>query len=306
MAKNLQDYVVSILQKVNNAIFSCNEVSSACQDAGVDSSVYSSSLNKILDDLRYCKTNATYSGLSNSGIADSIQSKLEDASSYSSSLIKSLVALGNVEKKAPYSAQRGLKYQNTVTVRNSYFSSPAKEMNQNISSALSEVKSYKRSSFFSGVAEKFFHEDIDINSELEHYGRLGMKWGMHIFGEEKEAHRAVKKVSKLDKKSTVKKERSELHKAKADRKKIKADLSTSSRKRYKNLKKANRQYRRSHRTLKSSIRSSRRARKIVSIMNKEFANTKISDFTNDEIAIGEKYCIDIIRRYDKERLKEGG
>lgn len=303
MAKNLQDYVTSILQKINQAMFSWTEVSTSCKDAGIDTSVYESSLNKILEDLRYCKTNTTYSGLSDSSTGDSIKSKLESASSYSASLIKSLVALGNIEKKVPYSAQRALKYTNTTTIRNSYFSSPAKEMNQNINSALSEVNSYKRASFFSGVADKFFHEDIDLDSELEHYGRLGMKWGMHIFGDEKEAHKAIKKVKKLDKKSTLKKERSELHKAKGDRKRVKADLATSSRKHYKNLKKANRQYRRSHRTLKTSVRASRKARKIVSIMNDEFANTKISSFSPEELAIGERYSIDLIRRYQNERMR---
>lgn len=301
MAKNLQDYTISILQKVNQAIASGNETKSACEKYGVNYSAYSS-LNGILSDLSYVKSNSTYSGLSNSSTASSIRDRLKDASSKTSSLIKDLIALGNIKQKTPYTATKNLNYSNITTVRNSYVSSPAKEMSRSINSALDEVNSYIRASLVQNIVGKFFHEDIDIDAELEHYGRLGMKWGMHIFGEDKEAHKAIGKVTKLDKKSTLKKERSELHTAKGDRKKVKADLATSSRRHYKNLKKANRQYRRAHRTLKSSIRASRRAKKIVSVMNEEFANTKISSFSPDEIAIGEKYSIDLIRRYQNERM----
>lgn len=37
---------------------------------------------------------------------------------------------------------------------------------------------------------------IDKTDYLEHYGRIGMKWGQHIFGKKASAHRAFNKAAK--------------------------------------------------------------------------------------------------------------
>lgn len=305
MAKNLQDYTVSILQKVNQAIASGNETKSSCEKYGVEHSAYSS-LSGILSDLSYAKSNSTYSGLSNSSTASSIRDRLKDASGKASALVKDLVAIGNIKQKIPYTATRGLNYRNTTTVRNSYVSSPAKEMSQSINSALDEVNSYIRASLFQNTVGKIFHEDGDTDAELEHYGRLGMKWGMHIFGEEKEAHRAVKKVRKADKKATSSKNLASFYGLKGEELSAKAHATTNSRLRNRRFKQGAKYFKRGVQYTKRSSRSKRRAQKIVEAMNKQYENINISSFSTEEIAIGEKYCIDVIRRYDKERLKEGG
>lgn len=133
-------------------------------------------------------------------------------------------------------------------------------------------------------------------SELEHYGRLGMKWGMHIFGVDKAYRTSMNKVEKADKKSILKRERSEKHKTKGDWRISKSQLVGSESKRQKLLRKANRQYRRAHRSMRSSVHNQRKARKIVSAMNKEFANVSISSFTSEDVALGKKYSIDVLDR----------
>lgn len=133
-------------------------------------------------------------------------------------------------------------------------------------------------------------------SELEHYGRLGMKWGMHIFGEEKTYQKSMDKVGKADSKSILKRERSEKHKTKGDWRSAKSQIVRSDRKRRKLLRKANRQYRRAHRTMRSSIHNVRKAKRIVNAMNKEFENVKIKDVSTRDVMLGEKYGIDVVLR----------
>lgn len=141
------------------------------------------------------------------------------------------------------------------------------------------------------------HSDENQNgSELEHYGRLGMKWGMHIFGVDKTYRTSMTKVGKADAKSILKRERSEKHKTKGDWRKSKSEIVRSEAKRQKLLRKANRQYRRAHRSMRSSVHNQRKARRIVKAMNKEFANVSISSFTSEDVALGKKYSIDVLDR----------
>lgn len=47
---------------------------------------------------------------------------------------------------------------------------------------------------------------LDSEEEyLEHYGRLGMKWGKHIFGKDKMHEATVNRLTKLDAKYQKKK-----------------------------------------------------------------------------------------------------
>lgn len=129
--------------------------------------------------------------------------------------------------------------------------------------------------------------------ELEHYGVVGMRWGVRK-DKDKAYAKSMKKLSKLDEKVQKKKEKSDKYSAKADRKSAKSKIVRSYRKSRKLEKKAHKNYVKAHRTLKSSIRARKRAEKWVNQMNKEFSGMTVGGITSDQIALGRKYYIEVL------------
>lgn len=142
--------------------------------------------------------------------------------------------------------------------------------------------------------------DNQNGMELEHYGRLGMKWGMHIYGEDKTYRKSMTKLAKQDSKISKRKQEADYNSTRGDMMRSKANYAWTNRGMRRSNKKANKAYKKAHKRTKQSIRASKRANRIVNAMNKEFANHKISSFTDEDIMLGRKYCIDVLNRAMKD------
>lgn len=142
----------------------------------------------------------------------------------------------------------------------------------------------------------YLDENGLTDDELEHYGRLGMKWGMHIYGEDKTYRKSMTKLGQQDKKITKKKKEADYHSTRGDAMRAKANSSWTASGARRSNRKANRAYKRAYKRTKQSNRAYRRANRIVKAMNKEFADKKISSFTNEDVMLGKKYCIDVLNR----------
>lgn len=138
------------------------------------------------------------------------------------------------------------------------------------------------------------------SDELEHYGVVGMRWGVRK-DKDKAYAKSMKKLSALDKKAQKKKDRSDKYSAKADRKAAKANTVRSYRKSQKLTKQAHKNYVRAHRTLKSSIRARKRAEKWVNEMNKTFTGMTVGGITSDQISLGRKYYIEVLENSLKDK-----
>lgn len=147
--------------------------------------------------------------------------------------------------------------------------------------------------------------------ELEHYGRLGMKWGQHIFGKEKAYNYSIKKLNRLDTKAQKKLATSAKRSLKADKyrgkkEKIENKLflrfgpvdtfrkSRLSKKSYKQTKKA-------YRALKSSQRAHRKAEKWAQSMNQVFSDIKLDTITDTDVALSRKYVVNVLEENIKNR-----
>lgn len=142
--------------------------------------------------------------------------------------------------------------------------------------------------------------DNQNGMELEHYGRLGMKWGMHIYGEDKTYRKSMTKLAKATRQNERDRNKALTYGYKSNEYNAKANMVANSRKRNRLYKKAYKTSRLSSNYIRSSNRNLRRANRIVKAMNKEFANRKISSFTDEDVMLGKKYCIDVLNRAMKD------
>lgn len=141
------------------------------------------------------------------------------------------------------------------------------------------------------------HSDENQNgSELEHYGRLGMKWGMHIFGEEKTYRKSMDKLSKIDRKTRKAANIAGKYYGKGDVLRTQSELAINPIKKRRKLKQANRAYKKLNKAVTKNVKYNKKARKLVDAMNKEFANKTISSFSDDDISLGKKYSVELINR----------
>lgn len=146
-----------------------------------------------------------------------------------------------------------------------------------------------------------FIRDIYGGSYLEHYGVLGMKWGVR-----KDRAKAIKKsyskLRDLDIRSAKRKSRSESYQARGVAKTQRA-LSAIARGKVERGARIGRRgarlSRKSYRLARSSARLQRRASSWVKSMNKYLGETKMSELTPNQIMLGKKYLADLIddRKY---------
>lgn len=138
--------------------------------------------------------------------------------------------------------------------------------------------------------------DASLNS-LEHYGRLGMKWYQHIYGEQdgraKYAEKGVKKVAKQDIRATNASARASVKKARADQLRQKAEIIElkSERKALRLKKKAYKFYRDVTRQEKRAAKAEKSIQKAVDFLNENLADVSLSNASNSDIALGKQYMI---------------
>lgn len=144
--------------------------------------------------------------------------------------------------------------------------------------------------------EVLHNSENQNDGELEHYGRLGMRWGMHIFGKEKTYQRSMDKLSSIDRKITNKGNRAAVQGNVALYYGSKAQTARTYRQANRLQRKATKRWRMANKYARQANRYSRKAKSFVEAMNAEFADKSIDSFRSQDIAIGEKYCVDVLQR----------
>lgn len=119
---------------------------------------------------------------------------------------------------------------------------------------------------------------IITNSELKHYGVIGMKWGVRR-NPSKAYGKASKKLVKLNNKVEKKQVKARKKAERADNKEASWFASERS------VRRADRKAKKAQR---KAIRAVRKASKWYTSMEKEFAKTSIS-MTSEQAALGKKY-----------------
>lgn len=128
-----------------------------------------------------------------------------------------------------------------------------------------------------------YYVDNDENS-LTHYGRLGIKWGQHIYGRDETGHKILKKLSKYKQKSQKHQNVASSEYAKAQKKSLFSGFRSA---------KASK-----HATLASI--NEQRGRKFAKKANKILGSDSISNLSKEEILTGERYALKLVMPKTKE------
>lgn len=139
------------------------------------------------------------------------------------------------------------------------------------------------------------YESFDASLYLEHYGVLGMKWGVRK-DPQRAYSKSMRKLGKLEAKSQKKRFKAEKFKAKSDKKAFKAGMTASQSKYQKLSAKSRKLQAKSSAANFKAAKYERKARKWVQAMNKNFADVKVSDFTAEEISLGKRYSVELFER----------
>lgn len=153
--------------------------------------------------------------------------------------------------------------------------------------------------------EVLHNSENQNDGELEHYGRLGMRWGMHIFGKEKTYQRSMDKLAKLDKKVKIGGYRSSVQENTALYYGSKANSASTYAKANRYHRRAAKRWKRSGKYARQANRAYKKATKFVEAMNAEFADKSIDWFRTQDIALGEKYCVDVLQRARENSIVKG-
>lgn len=128
-------------------------------------------------------------------------------------------------------------------------------------------------------------EDRSLES-LEHYGRKGMRWYKHIFGEDKAYSKATSKLQKLDTRAVKSEERADKLYGKTLRRQERANNALVFKK-----SRAKRAAKSTKKLAQVQLRIQQRtakAKKFYDAMSDVFGNTKISELKNTDL--GKKYA----------------
>lgn len=133
--------------------------------------------------------------------------------------------------------------------------------------------------------------------ELEHYGRLGMKWGQHIFGKEHVYKKSISKLKRLDKKMQKQKTAAAKLDYKSEKLHQKADRARSLKRYNKIANKASTYRLRSNLQLWRARKTETKAKEWANTMNNFFANMSIDSVSSDDIAVAKSYAVQVVQDY---------
>lgn len=123
-------------------------------------------------------------------------------------------------------------------------------------------------------------DEIKMGTELEHYGRLGMKWGMHIYGEDEVKKKVDRKIIKNTNRAARMTERSKTYSLRGDNKTAKSNWAWTGIGATVKSRQAKRSYRIAYNSQKKAVRATRRAKKLASNFLQLKGNTRISMFSD--------------------------
>lgn len=138
------------------------------------------------------------------------------------------------------------------------------------------------------------------DDELEHYGRLGMKWGQHIFGKEKAYGYAVKKLRKMDRKIQKSQTKEAKYRLLAAKNREKASRPFSGiGMSWDRSSIAAKQERISAKAGLRMVKTTRKAKKWATSMNAVFGDIELSSISPEDVALGRQYAVKAIEDYLK-------
>lgn len=138
------------------------------------------------------------------------------------------------------------------------------------------------------------------NQYLEHYGVLGMKWGIRK-DPQRAFSRSMQKLGALDERAQKKKYRADQKQAKADKAKLKEETAWTMSGQMRAHKRALKAQAEASKYKFKATKATRRGNQWVKKMNKYFDGVKINEFTPDQITLGKKYALALV---EKEQMKK--
>lgn len=135
----------------------------------------------------------------------------------------------------------------------------------------------------------YFVENGEANT-LSHYGRLGMKWGQHIFGRDKMAAKVTKRLGKYEKKADTYRLKSAKQEQKANKYASKKLRTSGSVARYQTA---------TEKALRYKVLSEKtmaKGKKFASNANKVFGIDPVSGLSAEQIAIGERFALQFVKK----------
>lgn len=138
-----------------------------------------------------------------------------------------------------------------------------------------------------------------METYLEHYGVLGMKWGVRK-DPQKAYNKSIKKLKKLDTKVAKQQSKAAKLTLKSAKKEEKAYRTSSTRKYKKLTGKSLKAKRKAANQTYKSTKTTKKAVQWVNSMNEYFSGVKVSSISTDDIAIGQKYAVQVIDDYMRE------
>lgn len=135
----------------------------------------------------------------------------------------------------------------------------------------------------------YFVENGEANT-LSHYGRLGMKWGQHIFGRDKMGARVTKRLGRYESKADTYRLKSAKQEQKAARNASKKIRTSGSVAKYQTA---------TEKALKYKVLSEKtmaKGKKFASNANNVFGIDPVSGLSAEQIAIGERFALQFVKK----------